>query len=212
MGIFDNVQAKNNRTKTLKPDSAVKTRWGSDHEECKRANINQKDLKLSLGRMITPTGVDKQLHKENQDNLSKVIPTDKEWRLYQQHESGISALQQHSKFTQSAKVVVHMELFEGRMAMERLGAKCFPVFENLSAIEGQHSRDLTKQKMNQLMTSDDFMPSCELEEQFDKMYSMMEEVGICRRVAFRELAVRLDFMERDPTFVGKYSVCCLLCC
>jgi len=162
--------------------------------------------------MITPTGVDKELHKANQDNLSNVIPTNKEWRLYQQHKSGISALQQCSKFAQSAKVVVHMELFEGRMAMERLGAKHFPMFENLSAIEGQRSQDLTKRKMNQLVTSDDFVPNSELEEQFDKTHSMMEEVGMCRRVAFRELAVRLDFMERDPTFVGKHSVCCLLCC
>ena len=59
MGIVQNVQKEHHRTKTVIIDDACKTRWGSEHEEARRASINQKDLEVSFNRMINPTGMDK---------------------------------------------------------------------------------------------------------------------------------------------------------
>jgi hypothetical protein len=125
MKIVENVQREFKRTDSIKLDRAVKTRWGSDHEECKRANINQRDFKEALSRMVSATGVDEDIFKANCNNINNILPSDHEWRLYQQYESGVAALRQYSLFTQSAHVVVHMELFEAKVALERLSAKSF---------------------------------------------------------------------------------------
>ena len=85
MGIFKNVQSENQRTKSITLDSAVVTRWNSQHEECKRVSINQLDLQQSISRMISPNGYDKALYKEHQANLSGVVPTDRNYLTYQQY-------------------------------------------------------------------------------------------------------------------------------
>lgn len=205
MKVVENVQKENKRTNTTKLDRAVKTRWGSDHEECKRANLNQRDFKESLSRMVCNTGIDKDIYRANSNNLNNVLPSDREWRLYQQYESGCAALRQYSLFTQSAQVVVHMELFEAKVALERLSAKFFPMFENLSSVEGQRGHDLNKRLLNQLVTEEDYFPTQELSSGFLDSHVMMEEIQILRRVAFRELIVRLEIMEKDPDYDGNYD-------
>ena len=83
MGIVQNVQKEHHRTKTVIIDDACKTRWGSEHEEARRAFINQKDLEVSFSRMINPTGMDKELFNKHRNNLSDVVPTHEDWLLYQ---------------------------------------------------------------------------------------------------------------------------------
>ena len=200
MEVVENVRKEGNRTKTIQIESAVKTRWNSDHEECRRANINQKDLKIAISRMISRNGIDKDLFKANENQLAKVIPTDADWRLYQQYESGIDPLRRYSLFTQSSKVVVHMELFEARVLLEKLGASYFAMFENLSIVEGARSRDLTKRLRNHLVVVSDFIPTQELTDSYAESHEMIHEVRLARRIAYRELAVRLGLKEVDPTF------------
>ena len=89
--------------------------------------------------------------------------------------------------------------------MERLGASYFPMFENLSAIEGQRSRNLTKRRLDQLVTESDFMPSSDLQYGFAQTHDMIDEIRIACQVAWRELALRLELMEHDPDFVGDYN-------
>ena len=66
--------------------------------------------------------------------------------------------------------------------MERLGASYFPMFENLSAVEGQRqrSRDLTKRRLDQLVTEPDFMPCSDLQKGFAQTHDMMDEIRIAR--------------------------------
>ena len=77
--------------------------------------------------MISSNGVDKDLYQANRNNIAKVKSTKENWLLYQQYEGASQALRQYSQFTQSAKVVVHLELFEAKMALERLSASYFVI-------------------------------------------------------------------------------------
>ena len=52
MEVVKSMQKEHNRTKTIVLDSAVKTCWNSEHEETRRANINQQDFHIALDRMI----------------------------------------------------------------------------------------------------------------------------------------------------------------
>lgn len=127
------------------------TQWSSEHGEAMRANVNQKDMKLSLERMVSPTGVDKELYNAHINNLNQVVPSDNDYAIYQQYESGIASLKHYTTFCQSANVVVHLELFHGRMALEKLSAPWFPMYENLSAVTAPMAQDLTKRQLNQLV-------------------------------------------------------------
>ena len=167
--------------------------------------MNQRDFKDALSRMVSESGIDKELFKANRTNINNILPSAKDWRLYQQYESGVAPLRQYSLFTQNANVVVHMELFEARMCMERLSSKFFPMYENLSAVEGLRGYDLTKRLLNVLVVEDDYVPIQSLNNGFVDTQDMMEEIQICRRVAFRELAVRLELWEKDPEYDGDYD-------
>ena len=112
------MQKEHNRTKKSFMDSAVKTRWNSEHEETRRSNINQQDFHIALDRMISSNGVDKDLYQANHNNIAKLKPTKENWLLYQQHKGAAQVLQQYSQFTQSAKVVVHLGLFEAKTTLE----------------------------------------------------------------------------------------------
>ena len=125
-------------------------------DETKNANINQADIKTTLDRLISQTGHDRDIWKENLNDLSKVKPTDKDWVTYQQYESGMHPMRQFIEFSQHAKPVVHMELFESKMAIERLSAPHFAMYENLSAVQGPRGNDLTKRCLNEFVSSDFF--------------------------------------------------------
>ena len=92
MGIVKNIQKEHHRTKTVIIEDACKTRWGSEHEETRRASINQKDLEVSFDRMINPAGMDKELHNKHQNNLSVIMPAREDWLLYQKYEGAIQPL------------------------------------------------------------------------------------------------------------------------
>jgi hypothetical protein len=79
------------------------------------------------------------------------------------------------------------------------------MFENLSAVEGQRSHDLNKRLLNQLVTENEYFPTPQLSSGFIDSHLMMEEIQILRRVAFRELIVRLEIMEKDPDYDGYYD-------
>ena len=130
------MQKEHNCTKTIVLDSAVETRWNSEHEYNSPANINQQDFHIALDRMISSNGVDKDLYQANRNNIAKVEPTKENWLLYQQYEGAAQALRQYSKFIQSAKAVVHLEIFEAKMELERLSASYFVMNKKLSADDG----------------------------------------------------------------------------
>ena len=117
-------------------------------DESKRTNMNQLDFATAIDCLIAKDGVDSDIWKTNQDDLTKVKPTNQDYIIYQQYESGLHPVRQFIEFSQSAKVVVHMELFEARTAIERLVAPQFVMYENLSADTGPRSQDLTRRKMN----------------------------------------------------------------
>ena len=89
MGIVKNIQKEHHRTKTVIIEDACKTRWGSEHEETRRASINQKDLEVSFDHMINPAGMDKELYNKHWNNLSTIMPTREDWLIYQQYEGAI---------------------------------------------------------------------------------------------------------------------------
>ena len=63
----------------------------------------------------------------------------------------------NSEFSQSKHVIFHNELFEGRMAIERLSANYYPIFENLSAIKnGGWGVDLTQPERKDIVIKDGF--------------------------------------------------------
>ena len=198
MGVYDNVRKENHRTSSPALDSAVKTRWNSDHKETERASANQRDIATSLDQMLSKNGIDSDLFKSHQNDLSKIKPTDDDWDIYQQYESGVQPLKQYSEFSQSAKVIFHMELFEGKMAMERLGVDWFPMFENLSQTCGDAGRgcDLRKRLLSQLVAKTGFeLEDAQLKNRYKKDHIMLESIKRCRRVAVRNLALRLLFMK-----------------
>ena len=65
-------------------------------------------------------------------------------------------LRQYILFAQNAQVIVHCELFEGRMCLERLAAFYIPMYENLSAdIVGPRSNNLTARRLDKLVVKDE---------------------------------------------------------
>eukprot|EP00956_Cyclotella_meneghiniana_P030727 scaffold78248_cov106-Cyclotella_meneghiniana.AAC.1 len=149
MGIYKDVGKERKRTKTLILDSSCETRWSSHHDEVLRTNMNQADLATALDRLISKDGYDKELWKQHQQDISKVKPTESDYLIYQQYECALGPLRQFLQFSQGAKVVVHLELFEARMAIERMSASFFFTYENLSTSQEHRSHDLTKRRQNQ---------------------------------------------------------------
>ena len=75
----------------------------------------------------------------------------------------------------------------------------------MSADDGPRSHDLTKRQCNQLVIDASFFPDNALKDQytFDATHDMMTEIILMRRLAVRELTVRLAFCEKDPVFDGN---------
>ena len=91
------------------------------------------------------------------------------------------------------------------MALEKLSAPWFPMYENLSAVTAPMAQDLTKRLLNQLVMEDEFFPSDALSNAYANTHTMLDCIRVCRRVAYRELIVRLGYMERDPSYIGDYD-------
>ena len=98
--------------------------------------------------------------------------------------------------TQTAKVFVHMEIFECARAMEGLQSSYFLVYENVSAKQG--TKDLLKRELNQLVTTEDFSFSSNNEhaEAYENLeeHTMRNEIEIARQVAWRFLGIRFGGM------------------
>ena len=136
-------------------ESDVVTHWNSKHKESRRDSINEKDYQVALDQMISPHGIDNELCQANRNKLNNVRPTQQHWLIYQQYEGAAQAIRQYSEFIQSSQVIVHLELFEGRMAVERLSAPFCTMYKNLSFVDDARSCDLTKRLCNQLMAAED---------------------------------------------------------
>ena len=59
------VRKENKRVKCTSVGASVKTRWGSNHDECKGGNENQYDLNETFSRNVSVNGVDSKVYSEH---------------------------------------------------------------------------------------------------------------------------------------------------
>ncbi|KAL7531131.1 hypothetical protein ACHAXR_003875, partial [Thalassiosira sp. AJA248-18] len=70
------------------------------------------------------------------------------------------------------------------------------MYENMSAdVTGPRSNDLTARRLDQLVVASDFVVDTDYSKQFKEEHEMIKEVEVARRVAYRELTVRLQFCQ-----------------
>ena len=142
------------------------------------------DLSTALDRMICPGGINRELFRTNKDNLDRVKPTLNDWNIYQQYPCGIHPLKQYSEFSQSKHVIFHNELFEGKMAIERLSANYYPMFENLSAIKnGGRGVELTKRERKEIGIKEGCTVPHSTLRRFTKQHQMIKCIVLCQRLA-----------------------------
>ena len=202
MDVYENVRKENKRKKSPGLRFAVKTRWNSDHDETMRASSNQLDLEMAMDRLVCRSGIDSDIFKTNEGDISKVLPQPSDYELWQQYESALQPLKQYSEFSQSAKVIFHMELFEGKMAMERLGSSFFTMYQNLSTNIVGGGANLSNRPFNQLVERKGFTlyhGNIEDAAKIKGKHEMRNEISVARRVGFRHLGVRLLFFQRMDT-------------
>ena len=200
--MFNNIAKENNRIKLVTLSNGVPTCWTSWYEESKCVNVIQADLATALARMIAPGGIDKEIWKEHQGNLSQVLPTENNWKMYQQCEAATAPIRQYIELAQGPHVMVHLELFEGRMAIERMSARIFKMYDNLSADNGACSGDLINRSLNQMVRSSKFILDESDKVNCVKTHIMLESIELCRRIAVRDLCKRLHFHEIDEDSAG----------
>ena len=197
--VLRNVQQEKGRVKCHRVDPAVLTRWNSTHKETKGANCNQQDLDSAIQRMVSPHGVDAAKYKEHIKNLDDILPTEFDWTLYQQYEAGMEPLSDYITICQTARVMVHMELFECCRVREKLRAPYFTMYENVS--EKQGVKDLTVREKNIIVSMEDYVTydNNPRAYEYDKMerHVMMEEIAIARRASWRLLGIRFGMVERN---------------
>ena len=109
-------------------------------------------------------------------------------------------MRQFIEFSQHAKPVVHMELFESKMAIERLSAPHFAMYENLSAVQGPRGNDLTKRCLNEFVSSDLFFANNKDKAGCVVSHDMLKSIELARRIAARELSTRLGYLVKDDSF------------
>ena len=82
-------------------------------------------------------------------------------------------------FAQNDQVIVHCELFEGRMCLERLAAPHFPMYDNLSTDTlGPKSNNLTACCLDQLVVKDNCVVNNGLSELYKTEHEMVKGGGI----------------------------------
>lgn len=211
--VLSTVQKDHGRLKTTRIEAAVVTRWTSRHKEAVCANTNQYDIDIAIRRMVSVGGVDEQLYVDcnHNNDFSPAYIEDVQWSVYQQYECALGPLKDFSEFCQSAKVIVHWEIFEARRALERLDSKYFLMYENLSnKRRGTSSmeKDLTKRKKTLIVVDESFvMPKNDLTQVYDDLREteMLPSIKLARRLAWRHFAVRLGFVKRTNTVSGAKS-------
>ena len=78
----------------------------------------------------------------------------------------------------------HNELFEGRIAIERLSTNYYPMFKNLSAIKNRgQGVDLTQQERKDIVIKDGFTVPQSTLRRFTKQHQMIECIALCWRLA-----------------------------
>ena len=178
MGVFNNVAKENNTIKSDTLSNGAPTRWISWYAESNCANINQADLATALASIINPDGIDKNIWKENQGNLSQLIPTGNNWTMYQQYEATTAPTRQYIKLSQFSHVMVHLEIFEGRMAIERMSARFFKMYDNLSVDNGARSGYLINRSLNQMVRSSQFILDESDKVNCVKIHIMLESIAM----------------------------------
>ena len=129
--------------------------------------------------------------------MEAVKLNESDWELYQQYELAMVPENNFITVTQTAKVFVHMELFECARAREGLQSSYFLMYGNVSAKQG--TKDLTKRELNQLVTTEDFafLSNNEHAKAYAnlKEHTMRNEIQIGQRVAWRFLGIRPGMVE-----------------
>ena len=118
--------------------------------------------------------------------------------LYQQYDLAMALMNNFITVTQTAKVFVHMDLFECATVSEGLQSSYFLMYGNVSAKQG--TKDLTKRELNQLVTTEDFafLSNNEHAKAYAnlKEHTMRNEIQIVRQVTWRFLGIRLSMVEQ----------------
>lgn len=162
--------------------------------------------------MLAPGSIDKDIWKEHQNNLSNIIPRENDSMVYHQYEAATALIRQYIEFAQCPHVMVHVELFEGRMAIECMSAGFFKMYEDLLPVIGARSGDLRKRSRNQIVRKSKFILDDNDKIGSIKTHIMLEEIELCRRIAVRELGKHLLFYKideysaevDDDTNINKY--------
>ena len=151
--------------------------------------------------------------------MEAVKLNESDWELYQQYELAMVPENNFITVTQTAKVFVHMELFECARAREGLQSSYFLMYENVSAKQG--TNDLTKCELNQLVNTEDFSFSSKNEHAKDyanfKQHTMCNEIQIGQQVACHFLGIRLGMVEQANMIstikksLDVVSACLVIC-
>jgi len=191
--VLDNVRQEKGRSKYPRLTSGVLTRWNSDHEESKNATANQSDFEVALDRMLCKGGVDEDLWKAHKDDLDGVKPNFYDYSLYAQYEAALKPLRTFSEFSQSQGVIIHYELIRSMVCLEELKSSYFAMSENVSAIMPPVA-DLTKRPLNTFVGIPRFqLTDSDKRNSYLLHTTMLEEIRQAKRVAYRELAMRLGY-------------------
>ena len=208
---YNNVKSEHERDKSPALKAAVVTRWNSRYTETVCANANQYDIDCTIKRLVSPIGLDSAMYKKHHEEgtLKEIIIQEDEWEVFQQYEGGMEPLKELNVFTQSAKVVVHYELYESRRCLEQLSANFFTMYDNVSRFTGNRTaKDLTIRPRNQLVKMKDLNLELEDNEYSEKyktisVSDMKDEVALARRHGFRILIKRLGYAENGNTLARR---------
>ena len=134
--VLDHVRKENGREKTPRVQSSVVTRWNSSFDETSSANTNQHDLNIAIHRLVAPGGVVEKMRSYDEtenEAMNKTPISHLHWDLFAQYEGGMLPMKRYSMACQTAKVIVHEELFWARSTIQELQSPYFVMHENISA-------------------------------------------------------------------------------
>ena len=134
---LSSVQKQNGREATPRVQRSVVTRWNSSFDETASANANQHDLDIAIRRIVVPGGVRERVRvvecREEEGGDKYEVISDDCWNMYAQYEGAMLPVKRYSKACQTARVIVHEELFWARSVIEELKAPFFVMHKNVSA-------------------------------------------------------------------------------
>ena len=202
--VLNAVHQEHLRTKVPRLQPHVVTRWRSRLKEAAAGNALQRDFNVALGKMICEGGCDEDLLKEHtkQGTVDSLFIQPQDWDFLLQYEGAMKPMDRFIVFAQSAKTVVHWELFESARTLEELNLPFFITCANTSKRTGKNfAADLTIREMSICVMDKDFMFDMidEEKEDYQSKYSsltpvvQLPDIALVRRIASRKFSKRVRF-------------------